>query len=199
MVGIAVILGLILGCILRIIINKMSNKIGSTKILLKGYYNILVVLLSTLVTILCYFKFGINMIFIKGIFLGCILIVVTFIDIKYRTIPNFIVIITTIFGIFFIFTFQITPLNAIFGAFIGGGLLFILALIPGSIGGGDVKLMFALGLFLGINKTLLALLLAFLLGAIASIFLIIFKKKGHKDYIPFGPFLAIGSFISLLL
>lgn len=199
MIGVVLILGFTLGYILICIINKISKRLCDSKVRHKMYCNIIIVSFSILMTVLCYFKFGINMIFIKGIFLGCILIIVTFIDIKYRTIPNFIVIITTILGIFFIFTFRISPLNAIFGAFIGGGLLFILALIPGAIGGGDVKLMFALGLFLGINKTLLAILLAFIIGAIASIFLIIFKKKGHKDYIPFGPFLAIGSFIALLL
>lgn len=78
-------------------------------------------------------------------------------------------------------------------------MLFLVDLIPNAIGGGDIKLMFSVGSFLGLNTTLWALLLAFIIYSIISIALILLKIKETKDYIPFDPFLSLGSFISLLI
>jgi leader peptidase (prepilin peptidase)/N-methyltransferase len=91
---------------------------------------------------------------------------------------------------------DITIKSAIIGFFVGGGLLFLLALI-GAMGGGDIKLMATMGLLLGYQKILLALLLGFFVGGIISLFLLIFKIKSRKDQIAFGPFLAIGTFLSM--
>jgi leader peptidase (prepilin peptidase)/N-methyltransferase len=41
--------------------------------------------------------------------------------------------------------------------------------------------------------------IAFLVAAIVSIFLLIFKKKTRTDYVPFGPFLCIGTYITMLI
>lgn len=194
-----IIIIIIFGMISGYILNIMSKKMGSTIFLLKGNYNILIILLSSMATILCYVKYGINIVFIKEIIFSYILILTAAFDAEFSVIPDYIVIITALLGGLFILTFSITPLNAVLGAIVGGGLLFLLALIPGAIGGGDVKFMFAVGLFLGVKKVLTALLLAFILAAAFSMFLLILKRKGRKDYIPFGPFLALGSFLSLLL
>ena len=109
------------------------------------------------------------------------------------------VIITLVTGILFLMARDISLTSAVLGMLIGGGLLFLLALIPGAMGGGDIKFMFALGAFLGLNKTLWALLLAFIVAAVISIFLLIFRIKERRDVIPFGPFLALGSLISFLI
>ncbi|PJA84391.1 MAG: hypothetical protein CO144_01935 [Candidatus Nealsonbacteria bacterium CG_4_9_14_3_um_filter_35_11] len=65
------------------------------------------------------------------------------------------------------------------------------------LGFGDVKLAFFMGLFLGFPDILVALFLAFLIGAMIGLGLIIFKKKGLKSEIPFGPFLITGTLIAL--
>ena len=65
------------------------------------------------------------------------------------------------------------------------------------IGFGDVKLGFFMGLFLGFPNILVALFLAYLIGAIIGVALITFKRKGLKSEIPFGPFLVGGTFIAL--
>ena len=66
------------------------------------------------------------------------------------------------------------------------------------MGFGDVKLAFLIGLILGFPKTVVALYVAFLTGAVISIILILGKKKKFKgSTIPFGPFLVIGTFIAL--
>ena len=54
-----------------------------------------------------------------------------------------------------------------------------------------------MGLFLGFPDILVALFLAFLIGAMIGLGLIIFKKKGLKSEIPFGPFLITGTLIAL--
>jgi len=65
------------------------------------------------------------------------------------------------------------------------------------MGFGDVKLAFFMGLFLGYPNILVALFLAFLLGAIIGVGLIAFGSKSLKSEVPFGPFLIIGTFIAL--
>ena len=65
------------------------------------------------------------------------------------------------------------------------------------MGFGDVKLAFLMGLFLGWPNILVALFLAFFIGAIIGIGLIATGKKTLKSEVPFGPFLVAGTFISL--
>ncbi len=62
---------------------------------------------------------------------------------------------------------------------------------------GDVKLSFFMGLFLGFPKILIALFLAFFIGAMIGIILIILDKKTFKSEIPFGPFLVMATFLAL--
>lgn len=65
------------------------------------------------------------------------------------------------------------------------------------MGFGDVKLMGALGLFFGLSNIIIITLLSFLIGAILSIFLLLTKIKKSDEYIPFGPFIVLGTFISI--
>ena len=65
------------------------------------------------------------------------------------------------------------------------------------LGFGDVKLVFFLGLLLGFPNILVALFLAFFIGAGVGILLIAFRKKTLKSEVPFGPFLVSGTFLAL--
>lgn len=90
-------------------------------------------------------------------------------------------------------------LGSIFSAIIIGGFFLALIIITKGkgMGGGDVKLGAFMGLTLSFPLSLVAVMLAFLTGAITSIILIIFKKKHFGQSIPFGPFLVVGSLIAL--
>ncbi|HZX49790.1 MAG TPA: prepilin peptidase [Candidatus Paceibacterota bacterium] len=66
-----------------------------------------------------------------------------------------------------------------------------------AMGFGDVKLALCMGLFLGWPNIAVALFAAFFAGAVAGIALILFKKKGMKSEVPFGPFLIAGTFVAL--
>jgi len=83
------------------------------------------------------------------------------------------------------------------GALLGGILLFIVREASrGGMGGGDVKYAFVLGLWMGGERLLLALFLAFLSGSVAAIFLKL--RRSGRTCIPFGPFLSLGGAIAYL-
>jgi leader peptidase (prepilin peptidase)/N-methyltransferase len=66
------------------------------------------------------------------------------------------------------------------------------------MGQGDAKLAAMIGSFLFLPQALVALLIAFLVGGVTGMGLIIFQKKAGRTAIPFGPYLAAGAFVSLL-
>ena len=134
----------------------------------------------------------------------CLLIALAAIDYKHRLLPNEL----TLGGaaIFFIYTFfnpAVTPSNAFLAAF-GTALIFTgiyffylkVRKIEG-LGQGDIKMILLLGVFLGIHKLVIAILLASSVGLLVGLFFIIFKGKNLKLKLPFGTFLSIGSYISV--
>lgn len=74
----------------------------------------------------------------------------------------------------------------------------ILASKGKAMGVGDLKLAGALGLLLGWPDIILALSIAFILGAILGVIFIVVKGKKMKTAIPFGPFMVAGVFIHIL-
>ena len=85
------------------------------------------------------------------------------------------------------------------GALVGGGLLLAMAIISqGGMGGGDVKFAAALGFWLGWPGILLGLFIGFVAGGLVSLLLLVSGLRGRKDFIPFGPFIALGAWIALL-
>jgi leader peptidase (prepilin peptidase) / N-methyltransferase len=217
--------GLIMGLVMDLSINKLNTgiklkenrkvqpkinyMINFTKLRPSSFYfivrksylrlrkaNILVVFITAAIIMISYLKFSLNIIFLKAVALDCILIIVAFVDIKNNIIPDKIAIIGLGIGLLFFLTGDISIKSKIFGMAAGGGILFLLALIPGAIGGGDIKLMFVLGEYLGVSRTIAAIFIAFILTSIVSIILLFLKLKTPKDYIPLGPFLATGSFLT---
>jgi len=89
--------------------------------------------------------------------------------------------------------------NYLLAVLIGSGFFLAIFLISKgrAMGFGDVKLAILMGILLGWPNILVALFLAFFLGAIIGLILMIFKGKGLKSEIPFGPFLITGTFIAL--
>jgi leader peptidase (prepilin peptidase)/N-methyltransferase len=81
----------------------------------------------------------------------------------------------------------------------GGAFLALVVLSRGrAMGGGDIKLVFLMGLVLGLKSALLALIIAFDVAAIVGITLILLKKRGRRDMIPFGPFLVLATVMAYL-
>ena len=68
----------------------------------------------------------------------------------------------------------------------------------GGMGFGDVKLAFVLGVWLGLEQSLLCLLLAFILGGVVGVLLLLTGLKTRKDAIPFGPYLCVSGWVSFV-
>ena len=89
--------------------------------------------------------------------------------------------------------------NAAMGGVVGFVLFLLTVLISrGGMGWGDVKLAALIGLATGFPLVFLALIMAAILGALAAVALLIAKRRGRKEAIPFGPFLSLGTLITLL-
>ncbi len=169
----------------------------------------LVELLTAFLFVLCYMVTGYHFESLGLILFTSFLLVITFIDIDHHLIFDKVLTWFALMGIAFnaLHTYEnlsgILPLlsflDMLTGVLIGGGSFLAIALISkGGMGGGDIKLAAALGLWLGWKLNLLALFLAFLFGGIGSGTLLALKIKGRKDPIPFGPFISAGAFISML-
>ncbi|CAH2214673.1 prepilin peptidase [Tepidibacter aestuarii] len=160
----------------------------------------LVEILNALIYLILYLKFSITILFIKYALLSSILIVISFIDYDHQIIPDEIVIFGIIltFILHTLYNFKWNILNGTIGLLIGGGLFLIIALVTnGAMGGGDIKLMGMLGFSLGYKYILLITLLSFIIGAAASLILIFLKIKSRKDFIPFGPFIAMAALVTI--
>lgn len=168
----------------------------------------------------CSFVFGTGCHFrisLLGYFAICCALVVTFcIDWKHMFIPDSMWITILIGGIIIYIDSIIRNgwnkdelISRIIGA-LSVSVLFWLVdyLKPNSIGGGDIKLMFAAGFGLGWIeggtlatgwvKVLLALVIAGFVGTVALILTNSLKKENMKKKIPFGPHLTVGIFASLM-
>jgi leader peptidase (prepilin peptidase)/N-methyltransferase len=65
------------------------------------------------------------------------------------------------------------------------------------MGGGDIKLMSMVGGLMGWKAVLLTTFFGSLAGSVLGLFLILFRGKGRKSKVPFGPFLALGAVLTL--
>ncbi|WP_036721191.1 prepilin peptidase [Paenibacillus sp. FSL R7-277] len=143
-----------------------------------------------------YLQFGLTGKGIIGYLLVSLAVIVTVSDLKFMLIPDkvllsFLPILATA-----VLFFPEGPLvSHLLGAAAGGGILLLLVLF-GGMGMGDAKLMALLGLVLGFPNTILAFLLACVLGTVVGGTLLFTGKIQRKQHIPFGPWLAAGALLA---
>lgn len=158
----------------------------------------LIELATAVIFLVMYNIFGLNVYFFKAVVLSSIVLVMSMIDLKHYIIPDELSFFTVVSGlVFFLIIGDMSFKSLVLAFLLGGGFLFIIAII-GPMGGGDIKIMAGFALFMGLEKTILALLLSFILGGIIGILLILFKIKGRKDQMPFGPSLGLGTLLSFV-
>lgn len=147
---------------------------------------------------------GINFIF--WLFFASSLIAIFVYDLKHQIIPDEIIYTVLIVGLVYV------GVNTLFGGnlpyltdhllsgLLTGGFFYSLAAVSRGkwMGGGDIKLVAFMGLVLGWQNVLVALYVAFILGAIVGVFALLSGEKKLGSKIPFGPFLVIGTFTGLL-
>jgi len=130
------------------------------------------------------------------------LLVITFIDIDHRIIPDVISLpgIPIGFAASFLLP-QVTWQASLLGIVIGGGSLYAVAwsyrLLTGKdgMGGGDIKLLAMIGAFIGWQGVLFTIMASSFAGTIVGLIVMIKQRKGMKLAVPFGPFLAIGAIL----
>jgi len=183
-------------------------------------------LLTGVLSVLIYFKFGLSVEWAFFLVFAAALVILAFIDIDHRILPDSI----TLNGIWAGIAVSVilampgpllkgllsyagygdlaarpaSLIGSIAGAIVGAGLLWIVGeayyRIRGveGMGFGDVKMMAMVGAFLGAPLALLTIMMGSVLGAIIGVGLIKFGGK-HRDYeLPFGTFLSLAGIIALL-
>lgn len=175
---------------------------GLLFLLVAWHYYPLLLIAPNLVNCLLVFRAWLFAVILLSIFLY---------DLKYYLIPDVLVLPATAFALALnlittalgdsSFHFLSTQfLNFLLAAFAAGGFFLFLFLVSKGqwIGGGDIRLGLLLGVLLGWPNILVALFLAYVVGALVGVVLIALKKKTLSSAVPFGTFLTAGAFVALL-
>ena len=216
---VAAILGLIVGVIVSWANKRLPEykKVISKEFLTEYKINFkpsyILMLLTAVIYVTLVYVYGIqdtliaNLDLIKFIILTPMLLSAFVIDYKLQIIPNRLNLTIFEVGIIFAFLYGLSnmaiTINMLLGMVAGGGIFLLITLLGGlfygkeAMGFGDVKLMGALGLFFGLSNIIVITLVSFLIGAILSIILLVTKIKKSDEYIPFGPFIVIATFLSM--
>lgn len=197
----------------------LMGRCRSCKAIISARYP-LVEFLNGMFYVFALYRFGSDSIWtvlVYFIFLSS-LIVITFIDIDYQIIPDSITLpgipIALILGsavlpdpfqsFDYFQNFQPLGLKAsLIGIISGGGFFYLVAVLgkallkKDAMGGGDIKMMAMVGGLMGWKSVILTTFLASLLGSVIGITLIAVKGRRWGSRIPFGPYLALGSVITL--
>lgn len=175
---------------------------------LTGLVFLLTFLLGQKVGIFSFYNLESSLNFVYYLAIVYLLWVILIWDFKYMIIPDFLIVIGSLLTVFY----QIYRMlfwenylgvinNPLLSSLLGGlilsgffGLLYWFS--KGKwIGGGDVKLGFWLGLIVGLGMVYFLILLAYTVGALVAMGLLIWGSKKMKSEIPFGPFLVLATYI----
>jgi leader peptidase (prepilin peptidase)/N-methyltransferase len=143
------------------------------------------------------------------------LIVISFIDLDVRIVPDAISLPGIVAGLLFSIIAKYiagdsadvipTPLSAVIGILAGGGFLFAVAWIyerltgVDGMGGGDIKLLAMIGAFLGWPSIPFTIFLASLAGSVVGLGVMLATGAGRRLALPFAPFLCFGAVLHLFV
>ena len=177
--------------------------------------NYILMLTTAVIYVGLVYKFGIqdsfigNLSLIKYIILTPMLLSAFVIDYKKQIIPNRLNLTMFEIGIVIAFLYGISNVAITIDMLLGmvaGIVIFLVITLIGSLfygkeamGVGDIKFIAALGLYFGLANITTISIIAFLIGAISGIILLITKRKKGNEYMPFGPFIVIATFISIFV
>jgi leader peptidase (prepilin peptidase)/N-methyltransferase len=157
--------------------------------------------LSAVLVVACFVRFGFGARALVGAVFAAVLVVLTAVDLDRRLIPNAIVLPATVVVLIAQIAFFPDRTLEWVLASLGAALFFFIPLLifPTGMGMGDVKLAALLGAALG-ETVVGALFAALLAGAAVSIFLLVRDgMSARKKAIAYGPFLAFGGLLALLI
>ena len=146
------------------------------------------------------FTGGLQMRSLCGAGFAAVLLWLSYLDVRDGLLYDVITLPFAAVGFLFSLTGVLMPVaNAVIGGTLCGVLFYCLYIAArGGLGGGDVKFAVGLGVWLGWEDAVVAVWIAFLLGGIAALFLLVTRRRGRRDGIPFGPFLALGGYVAFV-
>lgn len=156
------------------------------------------------VTVLCLLSFDLTIVCLRNYIFLCILFVLTLTDIDDMTIPDGCHIAAVLVWIAaepFLFTDWPDVLSHVGAGLLFGGALLVVSLIldramgRDTLGGGDIKLIAVVGLYLGVIGTLFAIIIASIAGLV---FNLVNKSSEEGSAFPFGPWIAGAAALMLL-
>ncbi len=165
----------------------------------------LIELVSGISVVIVAFHFGVSIQTLFALFLTWSLIALSMIDFDHQLLPDDITlpllwlgIIINLFGLFT--DIESSVLGAVFGYATLWSVYIIFKLVTGKegMGHGDFKLLAVLGAWFGWQLLPLIIILSSLVGAVIGISLMVFKSHSRNTAIPFGPYLAIAGWSSML-
>ena len=166
----------------------------------------LIELMTGLLWMLCYLKYGLTVECIIYIIFLSTLVVITFIDIDHRIIPDKISLPgIPVFFIAALFIPEIGWKNSVLGILLGGGSLLLVAeayhLITKQegMGGGDIKLLAMIGALIGWKGVFFTVFASSAIGTLVGVIVMIITRNNMKLAVPFGPFLAFGAGLYVFL
>ncbi|MFT5161787.1 MAG: leader peptidase (prepilin peptidase)/N-methyltransferase [Alteromonadaceae bacterium] len=165
----------------------------------------LVELLTAVLSVVIANHFGPTPVLLGYLLLTWGLIALTFIDLDTMLLPDQITLALLWLGLLIsVWGLGISPTEAIIGACVGylslWSVYWLFKLVTGKegMGFGDFKLLAVFGAWLGWQSILLIVLLSSFVGAAFGLFIIYQQKKGKNTPIPFGPYIAIAGWITIL-
>lgn len=127
------------------------------------------------------------------------LILYTFTDFEQEVIFDDMLLPFAIFGALYTTMLGLPLLDHVLAAVAGGAVFLLLAVLTrGGIGGGDIKLIAALGLWLGSDALLGVVVAGLILGGIAALLLLVTGKKKRGEYFAYGPCFTIIALLAAL-
>ena len=162
----------------------------------------LIGLITGILSLSIYYLCGLNLNFIKYIIFVSFIIIIGLIDLDTTDVYSKTTISAMIIGVIYIlvekFYFGYGIKTYIYAVLLCTIVIGTIILTTKGMGSGDLDIYIVVSLFLGFKITALTIFFSFVFGALIGILLIVSKRKSRKDYIPFGPFIAIASIFSIL-
>ncbi len=137
--------------------------------------------------------------FIRDCIMAMLLIPIFMFDFRASIIPDRLSIPAMVMALLLNLSLGADPNNLLLGG-LGIGSFFAIQYLASRgtwVGGGDIRMGMLIGFLLGFELGLVALLLSYVLGSIAGIYLILSGKRELHSHVPFGTFLVVGTFVAM--
>jgi leader peptidase (prepilin peptidase)/N-methyltransferase len=164
-------------------------------------------LATGLIFALLYWHYGLSPELGIMAFYACLFIVIFVIDLEHSLILNKVVYPTMVVALLLSLypwpwlseSMGMRVAYSALGGAIGFAVFLLIALVSrGGMGWGDVKLAALIGLATGFPMVFVAIIMAAILGGVVAVVLLVTRRRGRREMIPFGPFLAVAAMVTLL-